>query len=60
LTEPPERYGLPAYADSPVQENLVPATVAAVAAGLLASAGAILAFATAARRGRKQGGGISW
>ena len=26
LTEPPERYGLPAHADSPVQENLVPAT----------------------------------
>jgi formate dehydrogenase iron-sulfur subunit len=60
LTEPPERYGLPAHADSPVQENLVPATVAAVAAGLLASAGAILAFATAARRGRKQGVGSSW
>ena len=34
LTEPPERYGLPAHADSPVQENVVPATLAAVAAGL--------------------------
>ena len=26
LTEPPERYGLPAQADSPIQENVVPAT----------------------------------
>jgi formate dehydrogenase iron-sulfur subunit len=50
LTEPPELYGLPADADSPVQENVVPATLAAVAAGLLASAGAVVAFVTAARR----------
>ena len=35
LTEPPERYGLPAQAESPVQENVVPATAAAVGAGLL-------------------------
>ncbi len=39
LTEPPERYGLPAHADSPVQANLVPATVAGMGAGLLAAAG---------------------
>ena len=39
LTEPPERYGLPAQADSPIQENVVPATLAAVGAGLLAAAG---------------------
>jgi formate dehydrogenase iron-sulfur subunit len=50
LTEPPERYGLPAHADSPVQENVVPATLAAVGAGLLAAAGAAAAFITAARR----------
>jgi formate dehydrogenase iron-sulfur subunit len=50
LTEPPERFGLPAEADSPIQENLVPATAAAVGAGLLAAAGATLAFATALRR----------
>jgi formate dehydrogenase iron-sulfur subunit len=50
LTEPPERYGLPAQADSPVQENVVPATAAAMAAGLLAAAGAAIAFATAGRR----------
>jgi formate dehydrogenase iron-sulfur subunit len=50
LSEPPERFGLPAEADSPIQENLVPATVGAVGAGLLAAAGATLAFATAPRR----------
>jgi formate dehydrogenase iron-sulfur subunit len=44
LTEPPERYGLPAQADSPIQENVVPATVAAVGAGLLAAAGVAAAF----------------
>ena len=60
LTEPPERYGLPAHADSPVQENVVPATVAAVAAGLLASAGTVVAFAVAARRGRRTREGRTW
>jgi formate dehydrogenase iron-sulfur subunit len=49
LTEPPERYGLPAEADSPIQENVVAATVAAVGAGLLAAAGAALSFAAARR-----------
>jgi formate dehydrogenase iron-sulfur subunit len=44
LTEPPERYGLPAEADSPIQENVVPATAAAVGAGLLAAVGVALAF----------------
>ena len=60
LTEPPERYGLPAHADSPVQANVVPATVAAVAAGLLAGAGAVVAFVTAARRGRRTRTGEIW
>jgi formate dehydrogenase iron-sulfur subunit len=46
LVEPPETYGLPAHADSPIQENLVPATVAAVTAGLLAAAGVAAAFIT--------------
>jgi formate dehydrogenase iron-sulfur subunit len=50
LTEPPERYGLPAHAESPVQENVVPATLPAVGAGLLAAAGAAVAFVAAARR----------
>jgi formate dehydrogenase iron-sulfur subunit len=53
LTEPPERYGLPANADSPVQESVVPATVAAVGAGLAAAAGVAVAFLAAARRGRR-------
>jgi formate dehydrogenase iron-sulfur subunit len=44
LTEEPETYGLPASADSPVQEGAVPATVAAVSAGLLAAAGVAAAF----------------
>jgi formate dehydrogenase iron-sulfur subunit len=53
LTEPPERYGLPANADSPIQESVVPATVAAVGAGLAAAAGVAVAFvASARRRGR--------
>jgi formate dehydrogenase iron-sulfur subunit len=53
LTEPPELYGLPAQADSPVQENVVPATLAAVGAGLFASAGVVLAFVAGARRARR-------
>ena len=53
LTEAPERYGLPANADSPIQENVVPATAAAMGAGLLAAAGVALAFLTTPRhRGR--------
>jgi formate dehydrogenase iron-sulfur subunit len=50
LTQPPERFGLPAEADSPIQENVVAATAAAVGAGLLWAAGAALAFASARRR----------
>jgi formate dehydrogenase iron-sulfur subunit len=50
LTEPPERFGLPAQADSPIQEHVVPATLSAVAAGLLAAAGVAAAFLHAARR----------
>jgi formate dehydrogenase iron-sulfur subunit len=50
LTQPPERYGLPAQADSPVQENVIPATAAAFGAGLLAAAGAAVAFVASSRR----------
>ena len=50
LTEPPERFGLPAQAESPIQENVVPATVSAIGAGLLAAAGVVAAFVAAARR----------
>jgi formate dehydrogenase iron-sulfur subunit len=61
LTQPPERYGLPAHADSPIQENVVPATLAAVGAGLLAAGAATVSFvfgAWRARRQRRAGG--SW
>jgi formate dehydrogenase iron-sulfur subunit len=44
LTEAPERYGLPAQAESPPQENVVPATAAAFGAGMLAAAGVAAAF----------------
>jgi formate dehydrogenase iron-sulfur subunit len=44
FTEEPETYGLPASADSPIQEGAVPATIAAVSAGLLAAAGVAAAF----------------
>jgi formate dehydrogenase iron-sulfur subunit len=50
LTEPPERFGLPAEAESPVQENVFAATAAAVGAGLLWAAGATLAFASVRRK----------
>ena len=53
LTEAPERHGLPAQADSPVQENVVPATAAAMGAGLVAAAAAALTFTLGARRGRR-------
>jgi formate dehydrogenase iron-sulfur subunit len=44
FTEEPETYGLPASADSPIQEGVVPATLAAVSAGLVAAAGVAAAF----------------
>jgi len=44
LTEPPERFGLPARADSPIQQNVVPATLAAVGAGLAAAVGVAASF----------------
>jgi formate dehydrogenase iron-sulfur subunit len=52
LTLPPERYGLVANAESPIQENVVPATLAAVGAGLLAAAGVAAAFVHATRKAR--------
>jgi len=50
LTEPPERFGLPAQADSPIQENGPTATAAGLAAGLLAAAASVAGFALAHRR----------
>jgi formate dehydrogenase iron-sulfur subunit len=49
LTEAPERYGLPADADSPIQEQVVGATVAAVGAGLAAAGATAFAFWNARR-----------
>jgi formate dehydrogenase iron-sulfur subunit len=49
LTEAPERFGLPADAESPIQENVVPATAAAMGAGLGAAAAVAAAFAMAKR-----------
>jgi formate dehydrogenase iron-sulfur subunit len=54
LTEPPERYGLPAHAESPIQENVIPATLAAMGAGLVAAAGVAAAFVAGARGRRKR------
>jgi formate dehydrogenase iron-sulfur subunit len=53
LTQPPERYGLPANAGSPIQENVLQATAAAMGAGLLAAAGVAAAFVRAARKARR-------
>src|SRR3954449_12293622 len=55
LTEAPERYGLPAQADSPIQENVVPATLAAVGAGLAAAAAVAAAFVVPSRPGARAG-----
>jgi formate dehydrogenase iron-sulfur subunit len=54
LTEPPERYGLPAQADSPIQENVPPATLAGVGAGAAALAGVALAFLATRGRGARR------
>jgi formate dehydrogenase iron-sulfur subunit len=53
LTEAPERFGLPARAESPAQENGPYATAAGLAAAALAALGTIASFAVAHRRGRR-------
>ena len=50
LTEPPERFGLPAQADSPIQENGPVANLAGVAAAFVAAAGSIATLVVAHRR----------
>ena len=45
LTEPPERYGLPAQADSPIKDGVGEATAAAMVAGIVAAIGVAAAFA---------------
>jgi formate dehydrogenase iron-sulfur subunit len=53
LTEPPERFGLPAQADSPIQANAPTATAAGLAAGLSAAVGAVVSLLVAHRRARR-------
>jgi formate dehydrogenase iron-sulfur subunit len=50
LTEPPERFGLPAQADSPIQENMPTATAAGLAAAALAAAGTVASMVLAHRK----------
>jgi formate dehydrogenase iron-sulfur subunit len=50
LTQPPERFGLPAQAESPAQENGPIATAVGLAAGVVAAAATVASF-LAARRG---------
>jgi formate dehydrogenase iron-sulfur subunit len=57
LTLPPERYGLPAQADSPIQENVVPASLAAIGAGLTAAAAVATVFRHP-RKGKRAGVGV--
>jgi formate dehydrogenase iron-sulfur subunit len=52
LTEPPERFGLPASAESPIQENAPVATLAGLAAALIVAGGTIASFTLAHRRHR--------
>jgi formate dehydrogenase iron-sulfur subunit len=52
LTDPPERYGLPAHAESPAQENGPVATAAGLAAAVAAAAVTVGSFLVAYRRRR--------
>jgi formate dehydrogenase iron-sulfur subunit len=60
LTEPPERFGLPAHADSPIQENAPLATAAGLAAGVAAAATAVASVLVAHRRSRGRGRIRGW
>jgi len=53
LTEAPERYGLPAQADSPIQENMPTATAAGLAAGFVAAAVTVGSFVFKHRGARR-------
>ncbi|GAC1316563.1 MAG: 4Fe-4S dicluster domain-containing protein [Thermoleophilaceae bacterium] len=50
LTQPPEHFGLPAHADSPVQENAPVATAAGLAAALVAVGATVTSLVVAHRR----------
>jgi len=53
LTEPPERFGLPAQADSPIQDNMPTATAAGIAAGFTAAAVTLASFVIKHRGARR-------
>jgi formate dehydrogenase iron-sulfur subunit len=53
LTDPPERYGLPAQADSPAQENGPPATAAGLMAAAVAAGSAVFTLVLHHRKGRR-------
>jgi formate dehydrogenase iron-sulfur subunit len=52
LRDPPERFGLPAHAESPLQANVPVATLAGLTAGSVALAAAVAATTSVGRRGR--------
>ena len=52
LTEPPERFGLPAHAESPIQEHAPSATASALAGAAVAALATLASFAVAHRRRR--------
>ena len=54
LTQPPERFGLPAQAESPAQENGPSATLAGLAAAAAAVAGTVGSVVLAHRRGSRR------
>jgi formate dehydrogenase iron-sulfur subunit len=54
LTHPPERFGLPAHADSPIQENAPVASAAGMAAALVAIGASVASFAVAHRGGGRR------
>jgi formate dehydrogenase iron-sulfur subunit len=55
LTQPPERFGLPAHADSPIQQNGPVASAAGMAAAALAIGASVASFVVAHRGRRRLG-----
>ena len=53
LTEPPERFGLPAQADSPIQQNMPAATAAGMTAAAIAAVGTVATLVISHRRGKR-------
>ncbi len=54
LTEAPERFGLPAQAESPIQENAPVATAAGLGAALAAAGAVVATFVLSHRGGRRR------